>query len=211
MDEAAAVPRRRSWDAWAAIVASLIGLLALGVSGYTAYVQRQQVRAQVWPWLVAGNEDNDHSVAVYNKGVGPAIVRSVQIFVDGRPQTDWDTVLDALGIGRPHEYEQATINPNVLSPGEHVTMIRFSDDAVWKTFRKTAVERMAMDICFCSTLDECWMYSDRPGREQGQHGARESDRAMPACRGARSLQELKRKWPVATHSRGLVESKWRQT
>jgi hypothetical protein len=151
----------RNWDAVAAIVAALIGLMALFVSGYTAYVQRQQVRAQVWPWLVAGNDDIDHSIVVYNKGVGPAIVKSAQVLVDDKPQPDWNHVLDALGIAKPHEFYQSTINPNVLSAGEQVKMIRFTDQSVWHAFRTVAVEHVAMDICFCSTLGDCWLYSDR--------------------------------------------------
>ena len=90
--------RRATGMRSAAIVAALVGLLALVVSGYTAYIQRQQVRAQVWPWLVAGNNDLEHSLEVLNKGAGPAIVRSVQVFVDGKPQPTWDAVLDALGM-----------------------------------------------------------------------------------------------------------------
>ena len=42
---------RRDWDGLAAVIAAFVGLLALLVSGYTAYLQRQQVRAQVWPYL----------------------------------------------------------------------------------------------------------------------------------------------------------------
>ena len=34
-----------------AVIATFVGLCALCVSGYTAYVQRQQVRAVVWPIL----------------------------------------------------------------------------------------------------------------------------------------------------------------
>jgi hypothetical protein len=34
-----------------AIIATFVGLLALCVSAYTAYMQRQQVRAAVWPIL----------------------------------------------------------------------------------------------------------------------------------------------------------------
>src|SRR5579885_592662 len=116
--------RSVEWDALAAIIAALIGLLSLIVAGYTAYVQHytaniqaEQVRAQVWPWLVAGNDDNALTVDVYNKGVGPAIVRSAQIFVDGKPQPDWMHVLRALGAV-PHRYSQASLNQNVLSPGE---------------------------------------------------------------------------------------------
>jgi hypothetical protein len=92
--------RERNWDGVAAVVAAVIGLLALLVSGYTAYVERQQVhaqlqqvRAQVWPYLEIGVSDNDHSLGVFNKGMGPAIIRSVQIQVDGKPQADWRHVL----------------------------------------------------------------------------------------------------------------------
>ena len=156
----AGMSARPGWDK-AAVVAALIGLLALFVSGYTAYIQRQQVRAQVWPWLVAGNNDLDHSIEVLNKGAGPAIVRSAQVFVDGKPQRSWDAVLDALGIAKPHPFQQSTINPNVLTPGERVTAIKFPDEELWKRFRAEATNRVWMNICFCSSLDDCWLYSDQ--------------------------------------------------
>jgi hypothetical protein len=152
--------RRRDWDGVAAIIAAFVGLLALLVSGYTAYIQHQQVRAQVWPYLEAGNDDGNQSINVYNKGVGPAIVKSAQVFIDGKPQTDWAHVLTSLGLP-PHDYAQSTLNPDVISPGEEVRVIRIKAEDRWKAFRSAAVERMTMDICFCSTLDECWMYSDQ--------------------------------------------------
>jgi hypothetical protein len=147
------------WDAFAAIVASLVGLLALLVAGYTAYIQHQQVRAQVWPYLEAGNDDGNQSIYVYNKGVGPAIVKSAQVFIDGKPQTDWAHVLAALGMP-PHGYVQSTLNPDVISPGEQVRVLGIPDKDRWQTFRSGAIGRMTMDICFCSSLDECWMYHD---------------------------------------------------
>ncbi|MBU6417611.1 MAG: hypothetical protein KJS83_10640 [Xanthomonadaceae bacterium] len=162
--------RRREikWDAVAAIIASFVGFLALLVAGYTAYIQRytaeiqtKQVQAQVWPWLVAGNNDNELSVEVLNKGVGPAIVRSAQVFVDGKPQPDWQHVLKALGT-LPHQYSQATLNPNVLTPDEKVPVIQFADKDDYKRFRAAAVTHLTLvNICYCSTLGECWMYSDK--------------------------------------------------
>jgi hypothetical protein len=156
------------WDALAAIIASLVGFLALLVAAYTAYVehyiaeiQTKQVQAQVWPWLVAGNNDNERSIEVLNKGVGPAIVRSAQVFVDGKPQPDWEHVLKALGTV-PHQYSQSTLNPNVLTPGEKVPAIQFADEDDYKRFRTAAVTHLTlMNICYCSTLGECWMYSDK--------------------------------------------------
>ena len=155
-------PRREiRYDAIAAVIAALVGMLALLVAGYTAYIQRQQVRAQVWPWLVAGNNDNERSIEVLNKGVGPAIVRSAQVFVDGKPQPDWQRVLKALGTV-PHRYSQSTLNPNVLTPGEKVPAIQFADEDDYKRFKAAAVQRVTLvNICYCSTLDECWMYSDK--------------------------------------------------
>jgi hypothetical protein len=152
----AAVERRIRWDALAAIIAALIGLLALCVSGYTAYIQRQQVRAQVWPYLISGNNDLTQSLTVGNKGVGPAIVRSVQVRVDGKPQTDWNHLVVTLGLP-PHHFIQQTINHDVLSPGEEMQIIRFPDKDLWERFNAAALDRMAIDICFCSTLGECWI------------------------------------------------------
>ena len=166
-DESASAPavkrlgREIRWDAAAAIVASLVGLLALLVAGYTAYIQRQQVRAQVWPWLLAGNNDNQNSVEVYNKGVGPAIVRSARIWVDGKSQPDWNHVLDALGVAKPRAYSESTIYPNVLSSGETVSIIKFIEKDAYQRFRAAAIQKhMTIEICFCSTLGECWRYRD---------------------------------------------------
>jgi hypothetical protein len=79
---------------YAAVIATFVGFLALCVSGYTAYMQRQQVRAAVWPILEfdSSNGPNIH-FTVSNKGVGPAIIRHVIVNVDGHPVKDWNEVL----------------------------------------------------------------------------------------------------------------------
>jgi len=158
--QVAGAQRAIRWDALAAIIASLVGLLALIVAGYTAYIQRQQVRAQVWPYLISGNNDLTQSLVVNNKGVGPAVVRTVQLWVNGKPQSDWNRVVANMGLP-PHQFFQATINHDVLSPGEELQIIRFPEKALWQRFKTAASNRMAMDICFCSTLGECWISSNK--------------------------------------------------
>lgn len=156
--------RQRNWDGVAAVVAALIGFLALLVSGYTAYVQRQQVRAQVWPLLIVGYADRDRSMIVLNKGVGPADVRAVQAFVDDQPKRNWDEVLQALDIDAG-DYERSTISRNVVSAGERIELIRMPDDALYERFRLAAQQRVKISICYCSTLNECWV-RDRKERDQ---------------------------------------------
>jgi hypothetical protein len=156
-DEAANSGRRkRYWDALAATLAALIGFLALIVSGYTAYVQRQQVRAQVWPYLLVGYADPDRAMIILDKGVGPAIVRSVEVLVDGKHYARWSEVLAALGIDNPDDHEHSTISGNVLSPGERLAMLSIPDDTRYKVFLAQSAHRLATRVCYCSTLGECW-------------------------------------------------------
>jgi hypothetical protein len=111
-------PRRREWDGVAAVIAALVGLLALCVSGYTAYIQRQQVRAQVWPYLETGISGSKRELSLVNKGVGPALIRSVQIYVDGKPQRNWDAVYAALGLKFEYRPPYSTVNRVVLGRAE---------------------------------------------------------------------------------------------
>ena len=164
-----AAEARRDWDALAAVIATFVGLLALLVSGYTAHIQRQQVRAQVWPYVLVGNDDPKQAIEVLNKGVGPALVRGLQVWIDGRPQRSWDAALQTLGIP-PHGYQNSTLNGNVLSPGEQVTWIRIADPAMYLRFRDAYRTRIGVEACFCSTLGDCWIYSHRkPGSRPEHH------------------------------------------
>ena len=155
--------REIRWDAVAAIIAPLVGFLALLVAGYTAYIARytadiqtKQVEAQVWPYLIVGNNDLTQSLVVDNKGMGPAIVRSVQVRIDGKPQQSWNQLVTTLGIPQ-HHFAQTTVNQYVLSPGEQLQAIRFPDKDLWQRFHDAAMNRLSVDICYCSTLDECWV------------------------------------------------------
>lgn len=145
-----------NWNGVATTIAALIGLLALIVSAYTAYVERQQVRAQVWPYLLMGSNDLDQSLDVFNKGVGPAIVRSVEIQVDGRPQRDWDHVFDALGLAHHKAVKTFFSSGTVVSPGETIAALKLLQKDQWEQF-SSSMSRLRMHVCFCSTLGECWL------------------------------------------------------
>lgn len=176
-DADAPVPARRrvDWSAVAAIVATLVGLLALGVSAYTANLQRQQVRAQVWPRLLLASSDTRREVIVLNKGVGPAIVGSVRFTVDGIAQRDWASVTRAM-LGEPLDpavYGQSTIADAILAPGEQLTILQISDEAAWRRFRGAA-SKLKGRICFCSTLQECWIVDQTAPTRDDEY--RETDR-----------------------------------
>src|ERR1700761_8348879 len=99
------------------VIATLIGLLAIAVSAYTAYIQRQQVRAQVWPVLEFSTSNQPQlMINLANKGVGPAIVRHVIITVDDKPVKDWQEAMrQMLGPGS-YFFSQDTVINRIISP-----------------------------------------------------------------------------------------------
>ncbi len=192
---AAAVERGVRWDALAAIIAALVGLLALCVSGYTAYIQREQVRAQVWPYLLAGNDDGDQSIYVYNKGVGPAIVKTAQIFIDGKAQTDWVHVLTALGLP-----SQRILSIHAQSRCAHPrrTGAHHQDPGQGSMAVVPRRRRRTHDDGHLFLFDAGRMLDvQRPasGRLQGDRATGASDRALPDFAGRRSIQQLTRFHP----------------
>ncbi len=60
----------KDWDALAAVIATFIGILALAVAGYTSYLQRQQLRAQVWPRVQMGASNIEMKLIVENRVPG---------------------------------------------------------------------------------------------------------------------------------------------
>ncbi|HEU4662628.1 MAG TPA: hypothetical protein VFS55_01220 [Dokdonella sp.] len=170
--------RARNWDALAAVIAALIGALALLVSGYTAYLQRTQVRAQVWPYLMLASYDTENSVKLLNKGVGPAIVKSVRVTVDGKPQRTWRDVTSALGLKRA-PLRTSTITDNVISGGEVVPMLVIGDEDVYHRYRHESERRSRVEICYCSTLEECWLYTADDASTRAGHEPVEACPALP--------------------------------
>jgi len=150
---------RRGWDGAAAVIAAFVGLLALLVSGYTAYLQRQQVRAQVWPYLEPGMSSSKRKVSLANKGVGPALIRNVKISVDGKPQRNWPAVFAALGLHYDHHIPYSTINGVVIPANDHIDQLVFPTADDFDLFVRQ-IKRIDLSLCYCSTLEECWTYED---------------------------------------------------
>lgn len=159
---------RRGASRYDTVIATLVGVCALSVAGYTAYVQRQQVRASVWPILEFESSNTpDIHFTLANKGVGPAIIRHVKVTVDGQPVADWAAVLEKiLGPGY-RRLSESDIGGHVLSPGESVTVFTPRDpqnnplvfdksNPLWVEMNKDRA-RIAVEICYGSTLSEHWI------------------------------------------------------
>jgi hypothetical protein len=157
----------RSASRYDAVIATFVGFLALCVSGYTAWVQRQQVRAAVWPILEFGSSNGPIQFTLANKGVGPAIIRNVIVKVDDQPVKNWNEVLEKiLGPGK-HPGEESDMSGHVFSAGESMNVFTPHDsndnplmfdrsNPLWVQMNKERF-RVRVEICYSSTLGECWI------------------------------------------------------
>lgn len=150
-----------------AIIATLVGLCALCVSGYTAYMQRQQVRAMVWPVLeFYSSNAPDINFTLANKGVGPAIIQHVVVKVDDRPVKNWPAAMEILLGPGEHHGSESDMSGRVFAAGE--SAIAFTPfDSAGKPFTSGRTDpewikmnegrfKVTIEICYCSTLGECW-------------------------------------------------------
>jgi hypothetical protein len=158
----AAVTAGRRWDGYAAVIASFIGILALAISGYTAYVQRLQLRAQVKPLLGLSQSNAGPllNFAAMNRGTGPAQINAVRVTVGGVPVRNWSEVMKAVGEPDGAWLILSTLYTAVISPGTDLVFARPADDeqsrAKFRELLPGGKHALAVAVCYCSVLDDCW-------------------------------------------------------
>lgn len=170
---------------WGSIAALAISALALAVGAWQTRLMQTQARASVWPYVVIGYNYGDSGdrpgfdLHVENNGVGPAIVRSVQVRLDDKPVRHWTDVMgDLVGHGITVRADFAGLSGSVIPPSTNrqtaISAVYISDAAVAKTFYE-AVDRLAVDICYCSIYDDCWIAHWQSRRSEPVAACHESD------------------------------------
>jgi len=159
---------KREGRRYGAVIATLVGFLALCVSAYTAYMQRQQVRAAVWPILEFDSSNApDIHFTLSNKGVGPAIIKNVTVRVDDQPMKNWTQAFEKLFGPGEHHAAESDMSNRVLSAGESMVVLQphgpdgnpiayNRENPLFDKMNKDRF-RVTVEICYQSTLGECWI------------------------------------------------------
>ncbi len=161
-DEPAKLRKAVRLDLVIAVCALLVSGLATGASWWQSRVVAQQLQAQVWPYLtITGTLSNDEvSYTLSNDGLGPAVIRSAVLTVDGKPQQTMVDAMHAL-IGRmgPRAHALSMAAPDagtVIRVGGSVTMFHLTSPVLAPMLaRQTG--RVALRVCYCSIVGTCWL------------------------------------------------------
>lgn len=160
------MPEDRPWyrepETFIALAALVVSVSAVAVGIYEAALQRRHDRAEVWPHLELSTftTPNGASLSVENTGIGPAIIKSVVITVDGKRAGHWDDVLTMLlGHAPTAPFSHSTIAESALRPGDKVMMLGLPNGDMPSDFW-TSVHRIAVVVCYSSVFDEYWVMRD---------------------------------------------------
>jgi hypothetical protein len=180
------------------IVSGLIGLLALFVSAYTVYVQRQQLKVQAWPRLTLELEADRAAPAgrsratllLRNRGVAPAEIRAMRLSLGGRDMTDWLDWLTAVGQRqgvKTISFDEATTPVGmVLGVGQDLVLL--GTESLPTQAMLNADAESSIDVCYCSVLDDCWVLTIPPARGRPTTKAVAECPKYPAFLGASESQ-----------------------
>ncbi|MEN3369609.1 MAG: hypothetical protein V7609_1752 [Verrucomicrobiota bacterium] len=144
------------------VSAIVAAIAAVAVSAYEARINREYQRISVWPRVQQANTfvpGDPYQRVVSNVGVGPALIRSVQISVDGVTRRTWGEVSKAL-IGKPlpgHIYSSLHAGAVVL-PNKDITVLKIAPSPEAESFwEQTQTPRLSIRICYSSLFGECWL------------------------------------------------------
>jgi hypothetical protein len=166
-----------------AVSAIFISALSLFVAIEHGKTERDLVAASSWPFVQqlldnGYGAEKDVAMGVTNGGVGPAKIKSLEIFYDGAPvASDLDLLRRCCGLRNetiksqlpPGGIIRSVIDETVLRPGEDNTVLRIrrqkDGSAVSERFAGSLLH-ITFRACYCSVLDACWRGDLRSTRTQ---------------------------------------------
>jgi len=166
-----------------AVCALLVSSLATAASWWQTRVIQQQLSAQVWPYMNVSETVSPDSFKILfnNDGLGPAVLRSVLVEVDGKPVGGFVGLLHAvLGThlrSRAKNGEIAldlsTLSPgSVLRAGETVQVFSLTSKH-YAPLLFDALKRIKFQTCYCAIVPgSCWLADSSAGGDP---------RPLPVC------------------------------
>lgn len=148
-------------DRTLAIAGVVVAICALAVTFYQVHLMHAQARIAVWPHIqqyasYPPGSPPRFTEFVRNAGLGPAIIRNLDIEINGRSLHSWASVARGLtGIKGPVKAVTTDLpNGYVLLPGQTVAMLEMYGAAATAAVNGNAA--YVTTICYCSLYGDCW-------------------------------------------------------
>lgn len=158
-----------SWERTIGVCSVVIAVCALVATLWQEASSREHNRLSVRPILdiVIGlaSDSSPAGVSLENRGVGPAIIRTSNVFRGDAPigsisTNTWNKFLIDTGVGSDGITISRISPGTVMAPGASLPLIRVqNDEDTVRTKLADAVSALQLKICYCSVYEECWVRS----------------------------------------------------
>lgn len=151
-------PWYREPETFIALAALVVSLSAVAVGIYEASLQRAHDRAEVWPHVEVGTFTTPTDATLYleNTGVGPAVINSIVITVDGKARHNWGDVVTALfGDAAPVRFGHETVLDHSLRAGDKVAVLVLPAASIPPGFWEQ-IRRVGVTVCYASVFGDHW-------------------------------------------------------
>jgi hypothetical protein len=152
----------------AALLVSTVSAIALL---YQTHVIGAEYAATIWPYLTVDENYNDRQqqVVLANDGMGPALIHSARLELNGHPVAAWTDYWNRLkteikGTGRLRGQSVAFSAQGVgagstLRPGASLTLFSasFSRGISGRALNLIFGQRLLLRFCYCSLNGSCWI------------------------------------------------------
>lgn len=158
----------------AALLISSVTAIALiyqtRIMGYQTSVIASQYAATIWPYLTVTENygDGQQQIVLANDGLGPALIHSAHLEIDGRPMRSWTeymALLEAeIKTARPVTGQSMAFTAegvgtgSTLRPGASLTLssLSFSRGIASNAIATLLKHRLVLRFCYCSLNGSCW-------------------------------------------------------
>jgi hypothetical protein len=167
-------------DTLVAFCALLVSLATAVVLSYQTRLVEEQYTATIWPYIDVDTERSasELRISLTNNGLGPALIRSAVLSVDGRTVPSWTALLESVrrdpalrAIPERRRFADSSSSldaETAIRPGNTLPLLVLH---IPSGLRKTALSKqhIAMQLCYCSLNDRCWTLQATIGGRQSQH------------------------------------------
>ncbi|MCU0450245.1 MAG: hypothetical protein MUC97_10475 [Bernardetiaceae bacterium] len=152
------------------IASLLVSMCAFGAAAMQTYLMQRQQHATVWPYLelgisITGNEG--FSVQLTNKGVGPAIIKEVDLSYQGRRYDRLEKIARLIVKDSAFDYRIFSTSPpdnKVFAQGESRVIFNVRQPAYAARLIQ-ATDQVHIRIRYASVFGQEWMLEDGQTRK----------------------------------------------
>jgi hypothetical protein len=161
-----------------AIGALLMSIVTTATLIYQTRVIHDEYAVTIWPYLSVSTtlDSNSERVELVNDGFGPALVRSAQLSVSGKPVRSWNQYMKMLLAdplskravkGSHSSASTSSVDAStIVRPGETKRLLQ-ADLPAGVPLALLLNHPIALDFCYCSLNGDCWTLQATPGASGG--------------------------------------------